>query len=60
MVFKASMDRTTRISTFVVTVLFAALPVAGLFIGIESGNWALAAVGCLLVVVYAIVPSHGV
>lgn len=55
MVFRASMDRTTRISTIVVTVLFAALPVAGLFMGIASGNWALAAVGCVLAVVYAIV-----
>lgn len=49
------MDRTTRISTVVVTVLFAALPIAGLSMGITSGNWALAAVGCLLGVVYAIV-----
>ncbi|WP_264557879.1 PH domain-containing protein [Flavobacterium sp. N1718] len=58
MVFKASMDRSTRISTIVVTVLFAALPVAGLFMGITSGNWTLAAVGCLLLVVYGIVYAY--
>jgi len=58
MEFAASMDRTTRISTFIVTLIFAAVPVLGIVLGTTSGNWVAAAVGCLLAVIYGVVYAY--